>query len=221
MLQDGESDTTSLMLALQESVTKSQRETCTLIGTIEGPWSFIFWCAGTQELWFGRDFLGRHSLLWNATQGATALTLTSCGERGIDYKEVPAVGIFVAKFTDDSYHLELYPWENVDISEVQELLNQTNVNNVKIQSESVPHCNYSQSCLLVPEEDDHFVKLLKQIGKSESTKLETLRIFQDLLSDVLVTKIVENLTEELKSAVKIRCKTLPDCCKDCVRVLSC
>jgi hypothetical protein len=220
-LQNGESDTTSLSNALQESVTKSQQETCRLLGAIEGPWSFIFWCAKSQELWFGRDFLGRHSLLWNTAQGATAITVTSCGERGIDFKEVPAVGIFVAKFAGDSYHIELCPWENVIISDVQELLKQSNVNDVKINSESVPHCNYSQSCLSVPEENDHFVQLLKQSFKNDETKLETHRLFQYLLNDAEVTKMVDILIKELKTAVDVRCKTVPAHCKDCVRVTAC
>lgn len=219
ILQHGESDTTSLSNALQKTVTESRQETCKLLGAIEGPWSFIFWCAKSEELWFGRDFLGRHSLLWNIAQGATGLTVTSCGERGIDFKEVPAVGIFVAKFTADSYHLELYPWDNVIISDVQELLKQANVIDVKIDSESVSHSNYSHSCLSVPEENDHFVELLKQSCNShDQPKLESHGLFQYLLNDVKVTKMVETLIKELKTAVDVRCKTLPAHCKHCVRV---
>lgn len=157
-------------------------------------------------------------MLWNTAQGATALTVTSCGERGIDFKEVPAVGIFVAKFAGDSYQLELCPWENVVISDVQELLKQANVSGVQIHSERVPHCNYSHSCLSVPEENDHFVKLLKQSSNSDYAKLGTHKLFEYLLNDVKVTEMVDVLTKELKTAVDVRCKTVPAHCKDCVRV---
>jgi len=195
---------------------KSHKTICNLLGSIEGPWSLIYWVAESQELWFGRDFLGRHSLLWNIKTNES-LTLTSSGERSLDLKEVPAAGLFVAKFTEDNFSLKLFPWTNVNISDVLKKLEQTDSGVVEIDDEFVPHCNYSQSCQSIPADDDPFVTLVKRIGR-EVDPFDAPSFFKSLLSDITVKTRVEKLIEELKNSIDIRCNTQPPCCKNCVGI---
>jgi asparagine synthetase B (glutamine-hydrolysing) len=66
-----------------------------ILSSIEGPYAFIYLDMKKQHLYFGRDRLGRHSLLWSSDcEGG--LVLTSVGKRNVlDFKEVPAIGIFM------------------------------------------------------------------------------------------------------------------------------
>ena len=60
---------------------------------IEGPYSFVYFNYKRNELWFGRDPLGRHSLLWSASYDE--ILISSVGHKSIEtFKEIPAVGIF-------------------------------------------------------------------------------------------------------------------------------
>lgn len=63
-----------------------------LIGQIEGPYSLIYLNRKQKRLWFCRDPLGRHSLLWKVTN---EVIFSSVGHKSIaDMEEVPAAGLF-------------------------------------------------------------------------------------------------------------------------------
>jgi asparagine synthetase B (glutamine-hydrolysing) len=65
------------------------------MSSIRGPYAFIYLDVQRQRLYFGRDRLGRHSLLWSSDM-EEGFVLTSVGKRNVlDFKEVPAVGIFL------------------------------------------------------------------------------------------------------------------------------
>jgi len=66
-----------------------------ILSSIQGPYAFIYMDKKNQRLYFGRDRLGRQSLLWsNDCEGG--LVLTSVGKRNVlDFKEIPAIGIFM------------------------------------------------------------------------------------------------------------------------------
>lgn len=42
---------------------ESDEQVMTVLGSLEGPYAFVFYHAGSQSLYFGRDPLGRRSLL--------------------------------------------------------------------------------------------------------------------------------------------------------------
>jgi asparagine synthetase B (glutamine-hydrolysing) len=66
-----------------------------ILSSIQGPYAFIYLDVKRQHLYFGRDRLGRHSLLWS-TDSEEGFVLTSVGKRNVlDFKEVPTVGIFM------------------------------------------------------------------------------------------------------------------------------
>lgn len=66
-----------------------------ILSSIQGPYAFIYLDKKNQRLYFGRDRLGRQSLLWSSDcEGG--LVLTSVGTRNVlDFKEIPAIGIFM------------------------------------------------------------------------------------------------------------------------------
>jgi asparagine synthetase B (glutamine-hydrolysing) len=73
----------------------SRSEIPVILSSIQGPYAFIYLDIKKQRLYFGRDRLGRHSLLWSSDcEGG--LVLTSVGKRNVlDFKEIPAIGIFM------------------------------------------------------------------------------------------------------------------------------
>lgn len=72
-------DTQALMEALTEAASGgADDDVVRTIARVRGPWAFVFWHAGTQTLWFGRDIYGRRSLLAHVPRdGDRRLMLTS------------------------------------------------------------------------------------------------------------------------------------------------
>ncbi|NWQ96599.1 ASND1 protein, partial [Burhinus bistriatus] len=97
----------------------SEADILSLFSSLRGPWSFIYYQASRHSLWFGRDYFGRRSLLWqfgNEVDSAFCLTSVSVySESGNQWQEVPASGIFKidlkACATTKSLSLTLFPWK--------------------------------------------------------------------------------------------------------------
>ncbi|KAM4697454.1 asparagine synthetase domain-containing protein 1 [Rhinophrynus dorsalis] len=93
-----------------------------LFSKIRGPWAFIYYQASKTSLWFGRDYFGRRSLLWQFSQNLeNAMTLTSVTEsftefESIQWHEVPASGLFRCDLSScgkmKSVILSWYPWNS-------------------------------------------------------------------------------------------------------------
>lgn len=95
----------------------SDSDFLTVLSSIQGPWSFIFYQASRHCLWFGRDYFGRRSLLWQFNQESdTVLVLSSVSSASNNqWLEVPASGIFQINLQDCVVHksisLMLHPWK--------------------------------------------------------------------------------------------------------------
>ncbi|KAL3056782.1 hypothetical protein OYC64_019294 [Pagothenia borchgrevinki] len=97
----------------------SSTEILSFLSTVRGPWGFIYYQKAGDYLWFGRDFLGRRSLLWNFDAEVKALTLTSvaahsAGPAASAWQEVPAAGVYRIDLKAVSeagcVTFEVYPW---------------------------------------------------------------------------------------------------------------
>ncbi|KAM3667456.1 asparagine synthetase domain-containing protein 1 [Ammospiza maritima maritima] len=97
----------------------SEMDILSLFSSLQGPWAFIYYEAPSHSLWFGRDYFGRRSLLWqfsNDVDRAFCLSSVSgCSESGSQWQEVPACGIFKidlkACAATKSLSLTLFPWK--------------------------------------------------------------------------------------------------------------
>ncbi|CAG8445156.1 893_t:CDS:10 [Acaulospora morrowiae] len=101
----GENDTAHLFKALKENSDDSDYNILSVLQKIEGPYSIIYWQSLKRKLWFGRDCLGRRSLLWHIPSHKDPnFLLTSVGCKIPDgpddifttpyLQEVPANGIY-------------------------------------------------------------------------------------------------------------------------------
>ncbi|KAG0346248.1 hypothetical protein BG004_002096 [Podila humilis] len=90
---------------------------------VEGPYAFLYYHAPSKRIFFGRDCLGRRSLLWhrNLTKGKASdapFILTSVGYSTfrsdlLPLDEVPADGIYCMSLDADRT-LTHYPWISAD-----------------------------------------------------------------------------------------------------------
>ncbi|KAF1382252.1 hypothetical protein PFLUV_G00141790 [Perca fluviatilis] len=112
-------DNDTAVLSQRLSSCDSPSEILSLLSAVRGPWGFVYYQKAGDYLWFGRDFLGRRSLLWKFDAAVNALTLTSVAAQssGPDqsaWQEVPAVGVYridlKAVTEAGSVMFELYPW---------------------------------------------------------------------------------------------------------------
>ncbi|XP_076462692.1 asparagine synthetase domain-containing protein 1-like [Babylonia areolata] len=91
-VKDEENDTQVLFQHLVKC--EKQQDVLTVLQSIHGPWSLIFWQAKEERLWFGRDVFGRRSLLWHLPQNDDVFALSSVPIAPLEFAEVPSVGLF-------------------------------------------------------------------------------------------------------------------------------
>lgn len=94
-----------------------------VLNEIAGPYSFILYEKQTQTIWFGRDPVGRHSLLYEI-DFPYKLTLTSVAHSNLPHiKELPAIGLFEVRVgqNQNDWSMALHPWEVLDEERLSEL----------------------------------------------------------------------------------------------------
>ncbi|CEP07586.1 hypothetical protein [Parasitella parasitica] len=119
-------------------------EILSVLQSIEGPFAFVYYRASVRKIYFGRDCLGRRSLLWLRTEKG-AFMLSSVGkpktnqdDSGV-WEEVPANGIYSIDLDGDvldrqnqsgglpracGISLHLFPWTYVAKKDKLDMLKQ-------------------------------------------------------------------------------------------------
>ncbi|KAL4920257.1 asparagine synthase-domain-containing protein [Aspergillus aurantiobrunneus] len=86
------------------AVPNSTQRTAEAISKITGPFAFVFYDAVNFKLYFGRDCLGRRSLLWGLDQAGNFTICSLCGGSSpTTFQEVEADGIYTIEFEDDQH----------------------------------------------------------------------------------------------------------------------
>ncbi|KAI9489014.1 asparagine synthase-domain-containing protein [Zychaea mexicana] len=109
----GENDTAALMQHLTRVDTKNSTAFLKVISRIEGPFAFVFWQEESKRLWFGRDCLGRRSLLWSRNENSLVISSAAQPNDKVEWQEVPANGIYsvqLGKEDEPETPVLLYPW---------------------------------------------------------------------------------------------------------------
>jgi asparagine synthetase B (glutamine-hydrolysing) len=93
-----------------------------LLGTlssITGPYAFIFFNGPSRNIFYGRDCLGRRSLLTRAdSQGNIIVTSISTGDSTASWEEIEAEAIHVINISsnqDVPYKSKTFPWMRCDV----------------------------------------------------------------------------------------------------------
>lgn len=178
--------------------------------SICGPYSFIYYDMTEKELWFGRDVLGRHSLLWGITQNA--INLSSVGssiQSNYKFTEVPSCGLFKIALSVSSTALEMHPWTHaMTPSDIQITI--PIVIKEKLKHETLT-MRFGSSWL---NEEPEIPDFIQNPGKlSESNTFST---FQRASDHSLFATIIADLKHLLFESVKKRIVTKPMFCRNCI-----
>ncbi|XP_035264842.1 asparagine synthetase domain-containing protein 1 isoform X2 [Anguilla rostrata] len=95
----GREENDTQVLAQYLSRSEQPEEVLSVLSSIQGPWAFIYYQAAQHCLWFGRDFFGRRSLLWQCSAEERLVVLSSVAAAvpcvgDPQWQEVPAVGVY-------------------------------------------------------------------------------------------------------------------------------
>ncbi|XP_061232360.1 asparagine synthetase domain-containing protein 1 [Neopsephotus bourkii] len=201
----------------------SEEDMLSLFSSVRGPWSFIYYQASRHTLWFGRDYFGRRSLLWqcsNEVDSAFCLTSVSAySESGHQWQEVPASGIFKidlkACTATKSWSLTLFPWK---YSCTEKAVEEIFINVLDQVSKDLPNhmrvvMNESKLCLRAP-----VIPLNKTIseasGQCPSTNISNIthtvsvETLQGFLAEEHKKKLICQFIDVLNEAIKRRVLSL-------------
>ena len=197
--EPGQSDTTALAARLA-GCTRPE-EVLHSVSAVRGPWAMVYLQHATRTLWFGRDCLGRHSLLLSRKAGR--LTLSSCAPVGsaAGWQEVPATGLFSCTLEPDGglAGIVLHPWHGRPLGP---LLQDCTVSPLTLPS--------PVRMELLPEEPDP-LPTAPPPGPD---------LFDRLLERAELNAAVDKLSRLLRAAVATRISHQPGRCRDCVVELS-
>jgi hypothetical protein len=87
---------------------------------VEGPWAMVYFCLREGMVWFGRDCLGRRSLLRRVVVGGVGVEFCSVGVDMVGWEEVRVDGLWSLDLNEWSERscggkvieksIKLYPW---------------------------------------------------------------------------------------------------------------
>ncbi|XP_076166749.1 asparagine synthetase domain-containing protein 1 isoform X2 [Ptiloglossa arizonensis] len=209
LAQDDICDTKVLLNALQ-----SLPNIISVFKEIQGPFSFIYFQKSSNLLYFGRDIIGRHSLLLKSNTDENILTLTSVANKQINgIVEVPAIGIFVMNLANSGVNLACYPWREPDLrfTDVIEALETHLSVDIDIKK-TILESDTLVSLHLHPNIED--IEYFENSPYFENS-YTTLPYF---LQNKDIYERVDYLSQLLHKAVEVRVKKQPKFCKNCIEL---
>jgi len=113
---DCEDQNDTLVLAQLLSRCNSEPEILSVMEKIHGPWAFVYWKDSLKTLFFGRDRMGRRSMLYSYQNNMFSLSSVPVKESVFRWKDLPTTGIFSLNLigTDSETNhgmLRISPWK--------------------------------------------------------------------------------------------------------------
>eukprot|EP00300_Choanocystis_sp_HF-7_P012035 c17718_g1_i1.p1 GENE.c17718_g1_i1~~c17718_g1_i1.p1 ORF type:complete len:561 (+),score=80.41 c17718_g1_i1:43-1725(+) len=107
---NGDSDTAVLYWLLKTASSNTTQSSLSAISLalsrVQGPYAFIFWNTQQRTLLFGRDSLGRRSLVLSQHNGLPVIASVGCSENCL---EIPPSGVFSVQFANQTALLSHAP----------------------------------------------------------------------------------------------------------------
>lgn len=210
LAQDNACDTNVLLSALKSSLNVSS-----VFQEIQGPYSFVYFQKSTNLLYFGRDIVGRHSLLLKVNTDENTVILTSVASKEVNkIIEIPAIGIFVMNLDNSRVNLACYPWKEPDLhfTDIIESLETHLGVDIDIKK-TILKSDTSTSLHLHPDiKDLDYLENSSYLGNSYKT-------LEYLLENADILERVDRLSQLLCKAVEVRIKKQPRFCKTCIKLV--
>ncbi|AEO66606.1 uncharacterized protein THITE_2150398 [Thermothielavioides terrestris NRRL 8126] len=113
-VEPGENDGEVLLARLGDAAAAAAAGTDAVLDVlrgVEGPFAFVYYDAPAGRVYFGRDRLGRRSLLLAPVGDGPGLALCSvAGEKGQEWREVEADGIYRVELGEATPHPQRVDW---------------------------------------------------------------------------------------------------------------
>ncbi|XP_076294578.1 asparagine synthetase domain-containing protein 1 [Lasioglossum baleicum] len=210
LAQDNICDTDAILHSLQSST-----NVMSVFQEIHGPYSFIYFQKSNNCLYFGRDIIGRHSLLLKSNTDENSLTLMSVANKQIKgIVEVPAIGLFMMNLSSSRVNLACYPWREPDLrfTDVIEAL-ETHLNVDIDIKETIIDSDTTTNIHLHPS-----IKDLECFENSFHFE-QSYKTLEYLLENKDIHERVTHLSQLLHKAVDVRIKKQPKLCKTCIKLV--
>ncbi|XP_015127790.1 asparagine synthetase domain-containing protein 1 [Diachasma alloeum] len=202
LAQDSISDTEHLYTALESS-----GDILHTLGSVEGPFSFIYYDQPSESLYFGRDSIGRHSLLIKIEEEKRRLIISSVASKSLEkWREVPALGVYMLDLKRDDLNLTLVPWREAPGASdaLKERLGvDVNIKNAVFSTEK------NEITAEPLPEDSPFFSLISGIDDRGD-------VMENLLADPKISKRVDEVLKRLRESVRLRVEKKPDYCRNCI-----
>nr|CAB3223735.1 asparagine synthetase domain-containing protein 1-like [Phallusia mammillata] len=193
---ENKSDTAVLLEALENTSTST--EICSILGSIQGPWGFVYFDKTTNTLWFGRDYFGRRSLLLSSQSEEIVLS-SICNKARKHWIDLPACGIFSLNLNEpfpNPHKLTCFPWVRKTDGHFKDC---------HIEGYDVNVKETLQSCNTVPKQKiSHELPLLAVVNTKNQDPLITLK---DYCTNVGLWEYCQELLGTLKTAIHKRVQT--------------
>ncbi|XP_071954072.1 asparagine synthetase domain-containing protein 1-like isoform X2 [Antedon mediterranea] len=198
-VKNDENDGNVLLKLLEQC--SSDLEITSQLSQIQGPCSLIYWQASRKRLWFGRDAVGRRSLLWGNKNNH--FLLSSVSKRPLNdsdtvWSEVPANGIYCLdcqhwpSTNEDKFKINLFPWQNVPLISIPS----TDGLGYQTDHVAIEIDNFGSEYLqTVPSERKDLV-----VNHIESSKSHHLYVNNHIclnISNIHIQNFIPNLTKDL------------------------
>ncbi|XP_073974872.1 asparagine synthetase domain-containing protein 1 isoform X2 [Rhodnius prolixus] len=180
------------------------------VSKISGPYAIIYYDVINNELWFGRDAVGRHSLLWNVD--SENLLLTSVCPRSVVVEEVPNCGIFKIDLSKPIV-VYLHPWSHLSADRIDVTIRVPFLLGSSLSHASFISANHYAWYHREPQK--HEIEFYNGFDKSS----EATKIFHHLVLNPPLHQILKQMKHLMIQAVRRRIKTKPDYCSNCISSL--
>ncbi|CAG8539269.1 9713_t:CDS:10 [Diversispora eburnea] len=206
----GENDTIQLIKALKENekqdcvTDKDDYCVLSILQKIEGPYSIVYWQNSKRKLWFGRDCLGRRSLLWNIPFADENFLLTSVGCK------IP--NEFLNTITTESY-LQEVPADGIYCLNVGEMLSSNDMSGEELFRVGKESLSSKNPINVIRVFIFNFMfrairKISKTLQKLPFDKLNNaipnqneLSVLPELLADIPLDSIIPPISSEMKLVI--------------------
>ncbi|BES98551.1 asparagine synthetase [Nesidiocoris tenuis] len=197
----GETSDSEMILTLFEE----RGSPLNVLPSIRGPYSFVYYDSKTRSIWFGRDPIGRCSLLMHKTE--VRLVLGSVFPKCLEAQEVSSCGLFHMTFTASTYETTIYPWSDTKSGPLLDFVTRS--------TDSLRHKILDRNIRpdwLEKEPDVEEVYSNEKKALAQSSSVEILKAIYEKKN---ISNMVDDLAEVLRDSVRLRVKTKPTCCKRC------
>ena len=167
-------------LKLYECLSKCQNEDdiFEIISSIKGPYAFLYFDFNRKIIYFGRDRIGRRSLLINEiiTENSTIFMLSSVrvfqtnSQKQYEFNELKANGIYKIDLNSRSFKIDFIEWRTSVNS--QSSINHKLIDNISLFNDSLVPIQRSKED--IEEIKENFLKFLKQSVMRRVTPLPNL-----------------------------------------------